>query len=338
MSRSLSALVAVLALAVAGCGVADGDAPAEGDAVAEGTPRVVVTTSILGELVEDLVGGAAEVQVLVPPGQDPHGYAPSAQQAQQLRQADVVVANGLQLEEGLLDVLDAAEQDGVPVLRVADQLDPLPPAGAAVEDDHADEEDHADEDDHTDEEEAHDHGPLDPHVWLDPLRMADGAQWMSARFEELGIGDGEVDWTARGESVAADIRSLHEEVAAILDRVPDQCRRLVADHDSLGYLAARYDFEVVGSVAPGTSSQADPSAQEFAALADLVRRTGVTAVFVEVGQSTRLADALATEVQGEVTVVELYTGSLGEPGSGAEDYAGMLTTDARRIADALADC
>lgn len=319
MPHRLPLLVGLLVLAtgLTACG-------ASGESTTPGSgPHVVATTSILGDVVGDVVGEHAEVQVLIPPGQDPHGFAPSARQAQDLRTADLVVANGLQLEEALLDVLDAAEGDGVPVLRLAEHLDPITPAGA-VGDDHADEADD-------------DHGPLDPHVWLDPLRMADGARLIAERVEAAGIGD-DVDWTARGDDVADDLEDLHDEVATILGPVPDDCRRLVTDHDSLGYFANRYDFDVIGSVIPGTSTQAEPSARDFAALAATLRDAGVMAVFVDVGQSTRLADALANEVGDDVTVVELYTGSLGEPGSGAEDYAGMLTTDARRIADALADC
>lgn len=334
MRRRL-ALFAALAVVAAGC-AASGQ-PDSGTSSAG--PRIVATTSILGELVTDLVGDEARVEVLIAPGQDPHGFAPSARQAQAMRESALVVANGLQLEEGLLDVLAAVEDDGVPVVRLADRLDPIPPAGAAEDHDHA-EHDHGDaQGDHTEEgdHEGHDHGALDPHVWFDPVRMADGARLLAERLADAGIGP-DVDWAARGAAVAEDLMALHDEVAEVLAPVPDACRRLVTNHDSLGYLASRYDFEVVGSVAPGTSSQADPSAREFAALAGLVRETGVPAVFVEVGESRRLAEALAEEVDREVEVVELYTGGLGAPGSGAEDYAGMLTTDARRIADALADC
>ena len=320
MPHRLPLVAGVLVLALTGCG-----APAGEPATADADPRVVATTSILGDVVGELVGEHAEVQVLVPPGQDPHGFAPSARQAQDVRTADLVVANGLQLEAALLDVLDAAEGDRVPVVRLAEHLDPIAPTGAH---EHGDEGDHAD---------GHEGGALDPHVWLDPLRMADGARLVAERIEAAGIAE-DVDWAARGEDVAGDLETLHDEVAAILEPVSDDCRQLVTAHDSLGYFATRYDFDVLGSVVPGTSSQAEPSARDFAALAATLRETGVTAVFVGVGQSTRLADALADEVSRDVTVVELYTGSLGEPGSGAQDYAGMLTTDARRIADALAGC
>jgi zinc/manganese transport system substrate-binding protein len=362
MRRTLPTILLATALAATACGggasptgdagpgepttppAATSPADAEGDG---GGPRVVVTTTILGDLVTDLVGEDGEVEVLMQPGQDPHGFSPSARQAASLRDADLVVANGLQLEEALLDVLDAAESDGARVLRVAEQLDPEEFAPAGTDDDHAheDEDDHAheDEDGDGDEEHAgegddHAHSGPDPHVWYDPVRMADGALLLA---EELAAVDDRLDddeWAGRGQELADRILAAHEEVESVLDAVPDECRTLVTSHDSFGYFAARYDFEVIGTVVPGTSTQVEPSARDFAALAETLREAGVPAIFAETTQPARLAEALAGEVGDDVQVVALFTDSLGEPGSGADTYTGMLRTNAERIADALASC
>lgn len=353
MRRALPAILLTTALAATACGGGTnptGDAgpgestttPAATAPAVEGGgdgPRVVVTTTILGDLVADLVGGDGEVEVLMQPGQDPHGFSPSARQAASLRDADLVVANGLQLEEALLDVLDAAESDGARVLRVAEQLDPeaFAPAGTG-EDDHAPDDEHDDGDDHADEGDDHAHSGPDPHVWYDPVRMADGALVLA---EELAAVDDRLDdeaWARRGEELADRILAAHEEVESVLDAVPDRCRTLVTTHDSFAYFAARYDFEVVGTVVPGTSTQVDPNARDFAALADTLREVGVPAIFAESIQPARLAEALAGEVGDDVQVVALFTDSLGEPGSGADTYTGMLRTNAERIAEALADC
>ena len=86
---------------------------------------------------------------------------------------------------------------------------------------------------------------------------------------------------------------------------------------------------------PGTSADVDVTAAAFTELVELVQATGVPAIFAETTASDRLARALAEEV-GDVEVVELYTGALGEPGSGADTLEGMLRTDVERIVDALA--
>lgn len=350
-----------LALVATACGGSEAAAPG-GSGL-----EVVVTTSILGDVVEGIVGDAGTVEVLIGPGQDAHSFSPSARQAQALRDADLVVAVGLGLEELLLDTIEAAEEDGARVLRVAEHLDPIEAGGHA--DDHADEhvegagdtkaDDHADEphDEHGNEHgeegaaeygteagevhfegDGHDHGPLDPHVWHDPLRMADAAGLIATALGELPDAPSHVDWGGRGEAVAADIRAAHEDAMATLAAVPDACRTLVTNHDALGYLAARYDFEVIGTVIPGTSSQAEPSAQELAALADLVRDAKVPAVFAEVENSTRIAAALAAEVGGEIAVVALHTESLGGPDSDARTYPDLVRANARLIAEALVGC
>lgn len=309
------------------CSSADGNPRADDEASAG--PHVVVTTTILGDVVSQVVEGAGRVDVLMTPGQDPHGFSPSAQQAGLLREADLVVANGLQLEESLLDVLEDAEADGVEVLRVAEHVDPLAFGEAAGAHDEHDA--HADDD-------GHDHGPEDPHIWFDPLRMAEAARVIAAAVAEVdGTQDDEV-WHERGADVAATIEAMHGEVVEILGAVPDECRQLVTNHDALGYFAARYDFEVVATVLPGTSTEVDPSAREFAHLADLLREATVPAIFAENTQSTRLADALADEVGRDIEVVGLFTDALAAPGSGADTYVGLVTTDARLVADALADC
>ncbi len=286
--------------------------------------RVVVTTTILGDIVGDVVGDAGAVEVLLERGRDPHDVALSAQQAQSIRSADLVVANGLGLEAALVDTLASAEEDGVRVLRVAPLLDPRPAEAASAE--------------HDDEHDEHDEGGLDPHVWLDPVRMADGARRIGEVLAELDETGDAAAWRDRADAVADAILDTHDQVVSILAEVPPACRVLVTNHDGFGYFAERYGLEVVGTIIPGTSSQAEASARDVAELADLIRERGVPAIFVEDVESQRLADVLAGEVGGTVEVVELFAGSLGDPGSGAETYVELLLTDATRIADALRSC
>lgn len=319
----LRLLLGATLLLTSACAAASEDFTAEAGQEESGL-HVVATTTILGDLASMVVGEHGQVSVLMAPGQDPHGFSPSAQQAQQVREADLVLANGLQLEEGLLDLLGAAEQDGAAVLRLAEHLDPL--AVGETGDEHASE----------DHEDGHDHGPEDPHVWFDPVRMAEGARVLADHVAE--VADDDVDWAARGEQVAGELEALDAEVREVLSAIPDECRRLVTNHDNLRYLAARYDLEVVGTVVPGSTTGVEPSARDFAELAATLRETRVSAIFAETIQSTELADSLAAEVGRDVAVVELYTDSLGEPGSGAGTYPGMMRTVAQRVADALSSC
>jgi zinc/manganese transport system substrate-binding protein len=314
-----SAVIAgVAAVALAGCGAAEGPG-------SDG-PSVVATTTILGD-VAGRVGecGGLEVSTLIPVGADPHDYAPSSADVRDMVQADLVIANGLGLEEGLTSALESARDDGADILEIAPLVDPrtMESAGhAEAEDDHGDD-DHGDDD--------HDHGALDPHVWLDVARMADAAELIGAELAEVTGDEGLVTC---GEQVAAELMATDAEVRVILEAVPDDSRVLVTDHDAFGYFAHAYGFDVAGVVVPGGSTLAEPSSEELAALAEVVRDAGVRAIFANTAHRTVLIEALSAEV-GEVSVVELYVGSLGVEGSGAEDYAGMMLTDAQLIAQAL---
>ncbi|MCZ6518338.1 MAG: metal ABC transporter substrate-binding protein [Actinobacteria bacterium] len=270
---------------------------------ADSGPSVVVTTTIIGDVVRNVVGADATIEVLVPTGADPHDYQASSRQVAGINRADLVVVNGLGLEEALVDVLQAAKKDGANILEIAPLLDPNPLGNS-----------------------------LDPHVWLDPKRMADAARLIA---EEMTRVDASIDWSSRAEAYAIELDIIHREIESILEAVHGDSRNLVTDHDALGYFAAVYGFEVVGTVIPGGSTLGAPSSDELAKLVRLIEMEGVVAIFAGTTESSAVASAVAAEVGHEVIVVELYTGSLGEPGSGADTLVRMMLTNAELIAEAL---
>ena len=364
--RPLLAGAAALGLVLTACGAAEDDGGAETAETGETTETeeatddllVVATTSILGDLTENLLADDGTVEVIMPPGADPHGFEPSAADAAMLREADLVIANGLQLEENLVSALDSAEEDGVRVFELADKLDPIdfdwdgPHDHGHGEDGHDDEDEghgHEDEDEghgHEDEDEGHGHddedeghGAEDPHFWHDPVRTADGVLLIADELAEVSeVVDAE-EWETRAQGYADEILAVHEEVEETLAVIDDADRMLVTNHDAFGYLAVRYDFEVLGTVIPGSSTQAEANPREFSELIQTVEEAGVSTVFSENTESDRLAEQLASEVVDrsdlEIEVVQLYSDALGEDGSGAETYLDMLRENAQRIADAL---
>ena len=282
-----------------------------------GPVDVVATTTVLGDVTEQIVTcGGGDVTVLMPIGTDPHEFTPSSEQVAQLVRANLVVANGLGLEEGLAQALESAESDGARVLTIADKVDPIEFGG---HDDHA-------------EGDGHDHGSQDPHFWMDMNRMADAAQIIG---DELADTTGDAAYAECGTQVADDIRAAETEVRTLLEGVPADRRILVTDHDALGYLADAYGYEVVGTVIPGGSTLGQPSSADLADLVATMRAEGVTTIFSGVGNPAAVADAVAAELGDDVQVVSLYEGSVGEPGSGAETYIGMMKANASAIASAL---
>ncbi|HEY1135159.1 MAG TPA: zinc ABC transporter substrate-binding protein AztC [Nocardioides sp.] len=274
-------------------------------------PLVVVSTNILGDVVENLVGDQAEVLTLMKPNADPHSFEISAQEAARVRSADLVVSNGLGLEEGLQQHLDAAADDGVATFVAGDAIEVLEYA------------------------EGDAGGTPDPHFWTDPARVLDVVDALEPVLAEV---DG-IDGTELAERVA-DYRDavveVETEMTEAFAAIPDERRALVTNHHVFGYLAQRFGFTVVGAVIPGGTTLAAPSASDLSDLVDAVEDTGVPAIFAESSSPDRLVQALAEEADVHVDVVELYTESLTEADGGAPDYLTMMRVNTQRIAAALA--
>jgi zinc/manganese transport system substrate-binding protein len=307
-TRAVVVIVGLLAVVAAACN----SDPSNDEAI-----QVVATTTILGDIARNVVGDSAEVDVLMPVGADPHDFQPSAQQAAVIQRADLVVANGLGLEAGLSDVLESAAADGVRIWEVGPEVDPLRFSESADDDPHGDD---------------HETGDLDPHFWLDPLRVARAAALFGDQLEEIAPGH---DWATGVEAYAAELFAVDESSIEALAVVAPSDRKLVTNHRSFGYFADRYDFEVVGTVIPGGATLANPSSAELASLVATIQRERVPAIFTENVEPDVLAAAVAAEVGYDVEVVELYTGSLGEPGSDGDTLIKMLESNVARIAGAL---
>lgn len=333
---------------MAGC-VAESDSLPGDLAPSEVTPTevrtVLATTTILGSITEQIAqcAGDTEVQVLMPLGIDPHDYQPSSAQLAAVADAGFIVANGLFLEESLVEPLEELEAQGGTVFRMAEVIDPLPFGGHDGDDDHGDahESDDGHDHDHGQDEadthagedtadDPHTHGSEDPHFWMDMNRVAAGTE---ALGRELGTQFGQ-EFVSCGEEVAASIRAAEQEVIGVLDSIPDDRRILVTDHDALGYFAERYGFTIAGVVIPGGSTLAEASSQDLAELVQRIDELGLDAMFGNFHVPSDLLDAVAEE-SGGIDVVPLYIGSIGQPGSEQESYQAMMLYDARQIAQAL---
>lgn len=285
----LLALAALVAVALSGCG-GSGDASDGGD----GKPTIVVTYSILGSVVKELVGGRANVDVIMPNGADPHTYQPSAKDVEAITGADLLVENGLGLEQGLTSALGQARDAGVPTFTASEYVD-VRTVGEGEAADPGDPDQQA--------------GASDPHLWMDPLSMrAVVAALAPVVADTLGLDV--------AESAAGLERQLEELDAAdekALAAIPPQNRKLVTGHESMGYFARRYGLDLVGAIIPSLSSQAQVSAADLDALKAKIEEQGVPAIFTELGTPPEVARAIGEETG--VRVVEIAAATLPEDGS-----------------------
>jgi zinc/manganese transport system substrate-binding protein len=300
---SLTIAVAAACVVLAGCR----RVPARTDT---GRGAIVVTYAILGSLVKDLVGNRVDVVVTIPNGLDPHEWEPSAKDVEAVNKAALVVENGLGLEGGMEKTLAAARKSGVPFFTASDHVTVRRvQAGEGLPS--------------GDPDQAA--GAQDPHLWMDPLGMklvVDAlAKELQARFA--------MDVSARRDQIDSELTSLDADIRGMVAAIPQSNRRLVTGHESLGYFAQRYGFELVGAVIPSLSTQAEVSAAQLAALKRILVANPVRTVFTEQGTPKAVVDALANDLK--VRTVPLMTHSLPPDVS----YLTFLSALARTICESL---
>ena len=271
----------------------------------------------LGEIVDPIEfaqGHAGEVEIL-------EGLSHIAHEVEE---GEIDAATGL---EEIKELLETAEEE-VPAM-VLELI-------AKVEDGQMDAEDAIEEIEHLteegeDEHAGHGHGLEDPHFWFDPLRVKLAVNDIAARLSVLDPDRGDT-YSANASAYNARLDELHSWTEQQAATVPEDRRLLVTSHDSYGYFANLYGFEIVGVVL-STTTDVEPSAGDLAELVEEVKEYGVPAVFGETTVSERLASTVASESGADL--VRLYSGSLGLEGSGAETYIEMIRANVGRIVEAL---
>ncbi|POH63823.1 ABC transporter substrate-binding protein [Cryobacterium zongtaii] len=328
----LPALAASAALVLAGCSTTATNA-----AGSDGDLKVVATTTQIADLTRNIVGDTDGVTItqLIQPNQSAHSYDPSVADLTALGAADVLVINGVGLEEWLDDAIEASGFDGVTI----DSDEGITIQG--VEAGHEDEAEHADDaadaatDDATEEptdEAEHDHAGGNPHIWTDVKNaetmvatIADGLAAASTSHA--------ADFDANEAVYTGRLAELDAWIRENVDAVPSSERLLVSNHDAFGYFTAAYGITYVGSVIPSFDDNAEPSAAEIDALVAAVKATGVKAVFSEASINPKAADTIAAEAGVAVYSGDdaLYGDSLGPADSDGATYIATQLHNVRLI-------
>ncbi len=281
--------------------------------------RVVASTNILADVVAQIGGDAIDLTALMPPGVDPHGFEPTPQDRIALEKAHVVFVNGLGLEESMLSVLESSDGSGVIV--------PVNTGFAVLElDNETDHEDHADED------HGHEHGSDDPHTWFSVHAVEQWVENVEHVLSELDPENAET-YAANAEGYRSELENLEGELAAMVAELLPEQRKMVTDHDSFGYFADEYDFQIIGTVMPSLSTMASPSAAQLAQLHDQIEAQAIKAIFVGTTVNPDVAQSIAGDTGAQI--VMLYTGSLSDADGPADSYLDFMRYNVRAIVEAL---
>lgn len=293
--RIIAVLVVACAVAMlAACASDDGGAGA-----AEGSPSVVATTTQLGDFAREVAGDRASVRQILSPNSDPHEYEPRPSDVRAVSRARVVLRSGGDLDEWLDDVLRNVSSDATTVTLI----DAVRTRAGE--------------------------GGVDPHWWQDPRNAATAVQTVRDAFIAADP-SGRSTYAANAARYLTELRALDRAIAACVDQVPRPRRKLVTDHDALGYYADRYAIQVIGTVIPALSTRAQSSAGEVTRLVRTIRREGVSTIFSESSANPKLAKAIADDAGAQLGP-PLYADSLGPEGSKGATYLGALRANTRAL-------
>lgn len=323
---AVAALVASAAVAV-GCGTGG----AEGS---DAEVTAVATTTHVADLVRNVGGDRVEVEQFLTAGADPHEYEPRPSDAQAVAESAVVFQSGGDLDSWLGGVVENAGGDGE-VVTLIDATETIA-GGHGEDEEHADGEPHAEGEAHGEEEHAEDEAgagaePQDPHWWQDPRNAVAAVQAIADALADADPEDADA-YRRNADAYIERLEGLDSDIAACMQRVPDEQRKLVTTHDAYGYFAERYDVEVVGALIPSQSTEAQPSSGEVAALIEQIEDEGVEAIFPQSPLNPELEEAVAEEAGAEVGD-PLWADSLGPEGSGGSTYVDALASDAAAMVE-----
>jgi ABC-type Zn uptake system ZnuABC Zn-binding protein ZnuA len=311
------ALVVLTGLLLSSCGAAPaGPQAASAAPTAVGLPRVLAAETFLADISQNVAGNRLKVDALLPIGVDPHSYEPAPGDVTKVAQSDVLIVNGagvetfldklLQNAGGRRDVITASAGLTSRTAREGEAVElggaPADPAG-------------------------------DPHFWLDPTKVIKYVENIRDGLSKADPG-GASTYAANAAGYIKQLQDLDGWISQQVQAIPQDQRLLVTNHESLGYFADRYGFQVIGTVIPSVSTEASPSAQELARLVDRIKATHAKAIFLETGTNPQLAQQVAQDTGAKV-VTEIYTHSTTDPNGPAPNYIAMMKHDTMAIVNAL---
>lgn len=270
-------------------------------------PIVVSTSTILNDWTAEVGGDEIELIGILKPGADPHIYEPVPADSIAFEKADLILYNGYNLEPGLIRMMNAAGINAEK-LAVGEVVEPL-------------------------QLQLHNQSVPDPHVWGSAENAIAMVNAIQAALSELSPDDAAL-FAENADQLTADLETLHQWIGSQIETIPPAQRKLITTHDAFQYYAAAYQLEVPGTLI-GISTEEQPSAQTLQTLVDSIRQLRVPAIFAETTINPRLISTVAEEAGVKLAEQELYSDSIGSPGSEGETYIKMMIANTRAIVENL---
>jgi manganese/iron transport system substrate-binding protein len=270
-------------------------------------PKVVSTSTMITDWTEQVGGDEIQLKGILKPGNDPHVYEPVPADSQALEDADLILYNGYNLEPGLIKLMNSAGTKAKK-LAVGEVVKPL-------------------------DFNYEGRKKPDPHVWGDAKNAIAMVNAIRDRLIELSPEDGE-KFTQNAARLTDELQRVDVWIRQQIQTIPENQRKLVTTHDAFQYYSRAYAIPVAGTLI-GISTEEQPSAQTVKSLSDSVKKTGVRSIFAETTINPALIQTVAEEAGVKIAPRQLYSDSIGAPGSEGDTYVKMLVANTRAIVEAL---
>ena len=292
--------------------------------------NVVATTNIIGDVVSNIGGENIDLTVLIPQGQNPHSYEPTPGNMKAIESADIIFVNGLDLEEGLMEIIESNAKGYV--VPVSAGIEPY----VEGEEDHDHEE--GEEHDEADEEgEEHDHAAGDPHFWVEPNNVIIWSENIKYVLAEADPANEDV-YFSNNASYLVKLLEMDDYIREQIATIPADQRKIVTDHQAFHYYVEQYGLEMVGTVIPMPTTTTGISAADASALVEVLKAEGVSTIFVGTTSDEAmlaLVNSIADETGLEIKVVYLLTGSLAAESEPGDTYLDFLRFNTDQIVAGL---
>ncbi|KMJ56062.1 manganese transporter [Bacillus sp. LL01] len=265
--------------------------------------KVITSFSILADITKNVVGERAEVDYLVPIGEEPHGYEPIPSDFQKASDSSVFYVNGLGLEEWL-ERLVANAGGGADIITVSDGIDVIGVEGSNED---------------------------DPHAWLDVENVI---TYVGNIRDDLSQRDpeGADEYAANADAYIKELQELDEWIRAETLNIPEEKRTIVISENAFKYFGKAYGYETIGIWELNSHEEGTPG--QISRVVDLIQDESIPAVFLETTIDSRFMDTVSSNAGVDIAG-EVYTDAVGPSGSGAETYIDMMTHNVNTFVEGL---
>lgn len=286
-------------------------------------PKVVTTTGVICDITKEIAQSSIDTICLIKPGDDPHAYQTKPEDRKAIETGNLILYAGYDHEPSIIKLVKSST-NSAPKIAVHELAVPKPLMG---------EHEHEHEEKAENKPQGKAEEVPDPHVWHNPQNGIRMVEVIRDELKKVAPNNAEL-YIKNAAKLTANLQKLDAWIKVQIATIPQDKRKLVTTHDALSYYANAYGFEVAGAL-QGVTTEEQPTAAKIAQLSSEIKTSGVPTIFVETTTNPKLMETVAREANVKISEKELYSDELGGPGSGADTYVGMLTTNTCAITTGL---